>query len=109
MKPLPGPFKVGDYYIDCGCIPRVCMQVNDEVIINKKGHRVLRQYELIGHSLLSGAPGGCSIRYCGPIKVDRVIAERWAKTGPLAKEEKERLKAFYAGEWGAGRKIWWKE
>lgn len=109
MKSLPGPFKVGDYYVDCGYIPRICTKIGYEIIINRKGHRVLKQTELVGRSLIDGSTGFCSIRYCAPEKIDRVIARRWAKTGPLSIDIKTYLKVFYTGEWGAGRKIWWKE
>lgn len=64
---------------------------------------------IAGISLVDGSHGICSLRYCSPIKVDKVIAQRWAKTGPLSIAGREALKNFYASEWGNGRAIWWKE
>lgn len=101
-------FKIGDCYIDCGSIPRVVVRINHE--IRRIGNVArLFQESLEGRSLIDGSIGSCSIRYCAPFYVHKGIAQRWAKTGPLTQQEKDSLKEFYAGEWGAGRKIWWSE
>ena len=95
MKRIQKTIKVGSHYIDCGYIPRICLENDGE--------------SLKGKSLIDGSIGFCSIRYCAPWWVHKGFAQRWAKFGPPSKILKEHLKAFYAGEWGNGRKIWWKE
>lgn len=87
--------KTGDFYIDCGDIPRLCIDNNGE--------------GLAGISLLDGTVGNCSIRYCKPRKVKSSTAINQKLFGPRFKKDKERIKAFYASEWGNGRKIWWEE
>lgn len=109
-------WKIGDHYIDCGYIPRVVVEIEHEMrYIGKvtpenyeKCQKRLFQEGLVGRSLIDDSIGSCSIRYCAPQWISKGIAKRWAKTGPLSKILKEQLKAFYAGEWGNGRKIWWK-
>jgi len=95
MKPINKQIKIGDHYIDCGYIPRICLEIDGGSIKGK--------------SLIDNSIGFCSIRYCAPEWVHEGVAQRWAKTGPLSKNLKEHLKSFYNGEWGNGRKIWWKE
>ena len=80
MKRIHKIIKVGDHYIDCGCIPRVCME-------NSGG-------SIKGRSLIDGGIGLCSSRYCDPWWVHKGIAERWAKTGPLSDILKKHLKEF---------------
>lgn len=117
MKHIKKDFKVGDYYIDCGYIPRVVVKIDYEIrYIGKvtpenyeKCQKRLFKEGLVGRSLIDGSIGSCSIRHCAPEWVHKGVAERWAKYGPISQSLKEYLKAFYAGEWGAGRKIWWKE
>lgn len=122
MKSLPTKkWKIGDCYIDCGYIPRVVVQVEYGTKYAKKAFpkispnnhhlfpRVLEQSGIVGKSLIDGTVGSCSIRYCCPKRVSRGIAKRWAKSGPLNDDLKKHLKEFYSGEWGNGRKIWWKE
>lgn len=89
-------FRVGSRYIDCGYIPRIVVETDGE--------------QLLGRSLIDGTIGSCSIRYCAPQWIHKIIADRWVKTGPLNKQLKQYLKDFYNHpEWGNGRKIWWKE
>lgn len=109
MRSLKTPIKVGSYYIDCGLIPRVCIEVSNGIRRNQHNELSLYASDVAGRSLIDGTIGHCSLRYCDPQKVDKVIAERWAKTGPLNRAIKEDLKKFYAGQWGNGRKIWWNE
>ncbi len=87
--------RVGDYYTDCGYIPRIAIKADP--------------YELTGRSLVDDSIGHCDVHHCGPDKVTKEEAEAIAKTGPLDPEHKQRLKEFYASEWGNGRTIWWKE
>lgn len=101
-------FKIGDHYIDCGMIPRVCVGITHTHFKDKKGFLRLRQDSVTGRSLIDGVIGDCSILHCAPEKVHRTIAVRWAKTGPLNPKDKVDLEDFYAGEWGEGRQIWWK-
>ena len=86
---------VGDYYTDCGYIPRVATQASP--------------YEITGVSLIDGTEGTCSVQHCGPNKITKEDAERTVQEGPLDSAIKQYLKDFYASEWGAGRTIWWKE
>lgn len=58
--------------------------------------------------MIDNSIGWCSIRHCKPTWIHRIVAKRWAKTGPINKQLKEYLKDFYNSEWGCGRKIWWK-
>lgn len=95
MRRISKDFKIGSHYIDCGYIPRCCIGIDGD--------------SLKGKSLIDNSIGFCSIRYCAPYWVSKGIAKRWAKTGPLSKDLKAHLQEFYAGEWGNGRKIWWKE
>lgn len=95
MKEISKDIKIGSHYLDCGYIPRCCIENDGD--------------SLTGRSLIDGTIGCCSIRYCAPQWISKGIAKRWAKTGPLSKDLKQHLKAFYAGEWGNGRKIWWKD
>lgn len=104
MKNIKKQFKIGDHYIDCGYIPRVVISIDYE-----QRQKRLFPESLTGRSLIDGSISNCSIRYCAPEWVHKVIAQRWAKTGPLSESLKNHLKAFYAGEWGNGRKIWWTE
>lgn len=117
MKHIKKQFKIGDHYIDCGYIPRVVIRIDYELrYIGKVTPENYEQCQkrlfpesLTGRSLIDGSIGSCSIGYCAPEWVHKVIAQRWAKTGPLSESLKNHLKAFYAGEWGNGRKIWWTE
>lgn len=86
--------KRGDYYEDCGFIPRLCLLNNGE--------------NLCGISLIDGGIGNCSLYACTPHKITQEAAMRIAIYGPYGKK-KERLKEFYKSQWGAGRKIWWEE
>lgn len=86
------PIKVGDYYSDCGYIPRICVGSGENVT---------------GRSLIDGSIGHCSERHCGPTWMHKQIAKRWAKTGPISKALKEHLIDFYESDWGCGRKVWW--
>lgn len=111
MRSLKTPIKVGSYYIDCGYIPRVCIGIHNKSKIKVSQYKrlSLNEANIEGRSLIDGSIGFCSLYHCGLEKVDKVIAERWAKTGPLSKDLKEHIKQFYAGQWGNGRKIWWSE
>lgn len=83
----------GDYYIDCGLVPRICVDNNGE--------------SLAGISLVDGEIGNCSIRYCRPRKVTKKTAINTRLFGPRLKKDRERLKKFYeSGEWGSD-KVWW--
>lgn len=86
--------NIGDCYIDCGYIPRVCIASGED---------------LKGRSLIDNSVGFCSVHYCAPVWLHKSTARRWAKNGPINKALRDSLKAFYAGEWGNGRTIWWKE
>ncbi len=68
---------VGDYYSDCGYIPRRAVKADP--------------YDLVGISLIDGSEGCCSVHYCGPDKLTKEQAEAIAKTGPLDPEHKQRL------------------
>lgn len=117
MKHIKREFKIGDYYIDCGYIPRVVVAVDYEIKrvgkVTPENYAQCRKHlfpeGLTGRSLIDGSIGSCSINHCAPEWVHKGVAERWAKYGPLAKELKDHLKSFYSAEWGNGRKIWWKE
>lgn len=87
--------KRGDFYEGCDYHSRLCLNNNGE--------------SLMGISLINGTVGYCSIRYCKPKKIAKETAMRIATNGPISEKKKEYLKKFYAGEWGAGREIWWKE
>ncbi len=87
--------KPGDFYLDCGWIPRFCTSVGVD--------------DVEGISLLDRTRGHCSQKYCVPLWISRITANRWTKTGPISKVIKQSLKDFYASEWGNGRKIWWNE
>lgn len=86
---------VGDYYTDCGYIPRIAVEAT--------------VYEVTGKSLIDGSLGNCNVHYCAPVKVTKEQAEEIVRTGPLDPKTKQWLKEFYASEWGTGRTIWWKE
>lgn len=86
---------VGDYYTDCGHIPRKAIKADP--------------FDLIGISLIDGTEGSCSVHYCVPEKITKEQAEEIAINGPLDPKIKKYLKDFYASEWGNGRTIWWKE
>jgi hypothetical protein len=87
--------KAGDFYVDCGYIPRFCVNSSLD--------------DLEGISLLDRTRGFCSHKHCTPTWISRITANQWMKTGPISKEIKQRLKDFYASEWGNGRQIWWNE
>lgn len=108
MKHIKKQFKIGDHYIDCGYIPRIVISIDYEI---RKIGKLFRFFpeSLTGRSLIDGNISSCSIKYCAPEWVHKGIAQRWAKTGPLSESLKNHIKAFYAGEWGNGRKIWWTE
>lgn len=84
----------GDYYEDCGYHPRICIYASNT--------------DIQGVSLVDGTISDCSIRYCRPKKITQEAAIRIRTFGPYGKK-RDYLKQFYAGEWGAGRKIWWPE
>lgn len=63
---------------------------------------------ICGRSLVDKNIGYCSINHCNPVFVNKIIANRWSKTGPLSRREKQQLENFYEGEFGNGRKAWWK-
>ena len=118
MKEIPHKiWKIGDYYIDCGYIPRVVISIDYEAMLPKNAtpenyqrcFRKLKQSGLEGRSLIDGSIGSCSIRYCAPEYISKQTAKNWAKFGPPSKALKEYLKQFYSSEWGNGRKIWWQE
>lgn len=123
MKNIPHKiWKIGDHYLDCGYIPRVVVDISYEAqflegVSNRKVtpdnyhlcSRRLKQEGLTGRSLIDGSIGNCSIRYCFPEWMNKIMAERWAKSGPWAKNMKNYIKCFYNSQWGGGRKIWWKE
>jgi hypothetical protein len=109
MKALKTPIIVGSHYIDCGLVPRDCVEITHERY-NKKTK--CKNASIVGRSLVDGTEGICSLAYCTPMKVDKIIAQRWAKTGPLNPEDKLRLKLFYSSdhsEWADDRKIWWEK
>lgn len=87
--------KVGDYYSDCGHIPRRCIKADP--------------WDVIGCSLLDDSVGGCSVYYCAPDKITKEEALQIKEHGPIDPNDRAYLKSFYASEWGAGRSIWWKE
>lgn len=93
MKHIKKHISVGDHYIDCGYIPRVCVRAWGD--------------DVEGRSLVDGSIGGCSRRNCGPSWVHPVIAKRWAKTGPLSKNLKESLIRFYNNWEEDDRVAWW--
>lgn len=95
MKRIKKHISVGDYYIDCGYIPRVCVNAWSD--------------DISGRSLVDGSIGDCSRRHCGPEWVHPIIAKRWAKTGPLSKYLKEVLVNFYNGWELDTRVIWWEQ
>lgn len=123
MKEIPHKiWKVGDHYIDCGYIPRVVVDISYELkylsgVSNKKVTpdnyrscpRRFQQESLTGRSLIDGSIGSCSIYYCAPDYISKVMAERWAKFGPHSKALKGYLKEWYLSDWGNGRGIWWQE
>ena len=76
--------KKGDFYQDCGYIPRLCIDNDGE--------------SLEGISLIDGSIGYCSIRHCAPKKRTALSAVKMVKFGPLLKKNREKLKQFYAGE-----------
>lgn len=84
----------GDYYIDCGQIPRFCINADEDIE---------------GISLVDGSIGFCSVHYCKPKKVTMKTAINWRVYGPRLKKQRKDLKLFYESEWGGGRKIWWTE
>lgn len=47
--------NVGDLYIDCGYVPRLCIEADG--------------YDVEGISLINATEGGCSVNHCAPKKI----------------------------------------
>lgn len=84
----------GDYFINCGWNPCLCIS------------RDAGGDEISGKSLVTGQVTYCSLRYCGPTKISKRLAERYARKG-LPQPFRNKLEEFYRSQWGAGRKVWW--
>lgn len=101
MKKMKSQIRRGDYYIDCGSIPRVCIYVDKDTISGISLIATPKKRTPTGW-------GNCSVRACGPRKVSQETALRWAVYGPNTKKERFRMMAFYGSkEWGGRREIWW--
>jgi len=59
--------KIGDYYIDCGLVPRICTTSD------------YKNDDIGGTSLVNSSEGYCSIRHCAPEKVTKKKAEELKK------------------------------